>query len=529
MQRDKLPKAVKERIAVLESELNKKLSILRVYRGNYYVYSYERAISKATSKRGPIVRYVGKIDEAGIFKEPKYKGIASFPEQAGMNPKVRAAIDRLRAQNMEISLIPAKDAFYVYDIRFPEKPQCIGTIDSSGHLHGIIEREEPKASRKDKLDRADLAILRCLSMNARMPISNIAKIAGITPQAAFRRKAALEKKYGIKYFAEINLYKLGYSMFMCFVKFDDVVPDSETLRSALSKEPRVQLAMLAKGSYDLIFYMIAKSSNDAVVSIYKLRKGTLKDYKSTWYVGMYNNYYGYVPLRDEFFDIIEETKVWRRSRDEPTKPKDMMTQTEYLVLRDINTNGLSEFSDIAKRFNLKPQNVRYAYYALKEKYRFFTRITISIVNSYVKYDAIFLVKITNMSMFQDTRKELMLNVIEEKYPINKYILEGDISAPDGVMILAPIYSENNLDTIKKDLLNNIKGIEVEDLVVEEILIGRLCYRLFDNMYSLQYKPLVEKYKIKTYAGRILYDKEQIEEPNTTEEIDLSTSNSNVTG
>ena len=47
------------------------------------------------------------------------------------------------------------------------------------------------------------------------------------------------------------------------------------------------------------------------------------------------------------------------------------------------------------------------------------------------------------------------------------------------------------------------------------------------MYSLQYKPLVEKYKIKTYSGRILYDKDQTEEPNTTEEIDLGTNNSKI--
>ena len=46
------------------------------------------------------------------------------------------------------------------------------------------------------------------------------------------------------------------------------------------------------------------------------------------------------------------------------------------------------------------------------------------------------------------------------------------------------------------------------------------------MYSLQYKRLVETYKVKTYSGRILYDKDQ-EESNTTEELDLNTINSNV--
>ena len=510
MQRNKLPKLIRERIDALESELNKKLSVLRVYRGNYYIYSYERAISKARGKKGPIVRYIGKIDESGTFKEPKYKRMATFPEQTGMNPKVRAAIDRLKAQNMEISVIPAKDAFYVYDIRFLEKPQCIGTIDSNGRMHGIIGKEEAKAGKKKELDRADLAILRCLSMNARMPISSIAEIAGITPQAAFRKKAVLEKKYGIKYFAEIDLYELGYSMFLCFVKFDDLVPNAEDLRVALAKEPRVQLAMLTKGPYDLVIYLLANDSNDATINIYNLRKGSLKEYKSTWYMGPYNNYYGYVPLRDEFFDIIEETKVWKRSSEERTKPKGKMTVTEYTVLRDLNTNGMSTFSDIAERFKLKPQNVRYAYYALKEKYKYLTRITASLANAEFKYLAMIIMKINNMSAFQDTRKNLMLNVVEEAYPTNKYALEGDISTPDGVIFIAPIYREGNLDMLKNNLLNTVRGITLEDLVVEEILIGRLSYRLYDNMYSMQYKPLVEKYRIKTYKGLINYDTEQYE-------------------
>ena len=89
------------------------------------------------------------------------------------------------------------------------------------------------------------------------------------------------------------------------------------------------------------------------------------------------------------------------------------------------------------------------------------------------------------------------------------------------------HSESDTELIKRSLLNEVKGIEVDDLIIKEVIIGRLCYQLFDNMYSLQYKPLVEKYKIKTYSGKILYDKDQTEEPNTTEEIDLGTNNSKI--
>jgi hypothetical protein len=118
----------------------------------------------------------------------------------------------------------------------------------------------------------------------------------------------------------------------------------------------------------------------------------------------------------------------------------------------------------------------------------------------------------------------MFNVIEEKYPINKYIFGGDISLPSGFMFIAPVYSEGNLDYLRKDLITNVRGIGIDDLIITQVVVGRLCYRLFDNMYSMQYKPLVEKYKVRTYQGRITYDKEAFErEEELTIDINKTTS------
>ncbi|MEM0144124.1 MAG: hypothetical protein QXL94_09355 [Candidatus Parvarchaeum sp.] len=95
-------------------------------------------------------------------------------------------------------------------------------------------------------------------------------------------------------------------------------------------------------------------------------------------------------------------------------------------------------------------------------------------------------------------------------PSSKYLLEGDIDSPDGVIFFAPIYKEGDMPILIKDLEENVKGIEIKSVIMFETFIGRLCYRLFDNMYSLQYKPLVERYKTKTYKGLINYDKENYE-------------------
>ena len=53
----------------------------------------------------------------------------------------------------------------------------------------------------------------------------------------------------------------------------------------------------------------------------------------------------------------------------------------------------------------------------------------------------------------------------------------------------------------------------EEMIMTDVIVGRLCYRLFDNMYSTQYKPLVERYKVKTYRKRVIYDKDLSEKEN----------------
>ncbi|MEM0144125.1 MAG: hypothetical protein QXL94_09360 [Candidatus Parvarchaeum sp.] len=513
MKREELPEKVRDRLSKIEAELGIRASVLRVYKGFFYAYSYENAISKSTGKSKSIVRYIGKLDANGSFMPVKSKPGKASLQEAAINPSLNAAIEGLRQRYIRIAISKERGAYNIYDVHDAKEPRYICTLDADGREIESpgTETEQAEESKQNNLDKIDMTILRCLSMNAKMPLNKIAKLAGTTTASVFYRKRALEKEYEIRYFAEADLYELKYSMYMCFIKFEENVPSAEALRIAFSKEPTVQLVLLTKGDYDVILYMLAKSSNDITNVIFRLRRGMLIDYKAQWYLTTYNDYYGYVPLRDEFFDLIEEEQVWQKSKDEPRKPKDKITYTEYIVLRELNTNGDSEFSEIAERYKLKPQAVQYAYHALKEKYKFITRMTMSMNNLPVKYNAVLFMNIKDMKAFQETRKNLMLNVIEEYVPSSKYLLEGDIELPYGVIFFAPIYKESEFSSLTNDLIDNVKGIEVRNAIITEVVIGRLCYRLFDNMYSMQYKRLVETYKLRTYKGLINYDDEQYED------------------
>ncbi len=507
MKRENLPDAVRKKLEALETETGRNLYVLSVHNDTYYVYSSGRVTIKETGRSKYAVKYIGRIDGNGEYLAPKYTEATPFTDPLHINKKVKEAIRQLKHTYSNLTVAPKDNFFYLYDTEFPEAPTFIGSIDREGNVtFGKSTVENTKGGIAGS-DSQDLIILRCLSMNAKMPLRSIGILADVTSGTVLKRKRDLEKRFGIRYIAEIDLQELGYNKYWCFVKFDEVVPSIETLRKVLSKEPRVQMAAMVKGNYDIAMYFIAKNNDDITNTIYMLRQGPLKDYKSSWYLTPYNNYYGYIPLRDEFFDIIERDKVWIRERDDPVKPKDKITYSEYVTLRELNTNGDSDFTEIAERFKLKPYNVQYAYHALREKYRFLKRVTLTMHNMPAEYNAILIAKTQDMAAFQDTRKNLMLNVIEEKAPINKYTLEGDISSPDSIMFIAPVFSGSGLADLKRNLLDAVKGIEVEDMIVTDIIVGRLCYRLFDNMYSNQYKRLVEIYKLKTYDNMILYDKE----------------------
>jgi hypothetical protein len=45
-------------------------------------------------------------------------------------------------------------------------------------------------------------------------------------------------------------------------------------------------------------------------------------------------------------------------------------------------------------------------------------------------------------------------------------------------------------------MSNVKGIELNSLIITEILIGSINIRLFDNNYSIQFKNLIKNKIIK---------------------------------
>ena len=147
---------------------------------------------------------------------------------------------------------------------------------------------------------------------------------------------------------------------------------------------------------------------------------------------------------------------------------------------------------------------RYTYQRLLEK-GIIKRITITMTRLPIKYNAVFLMEISNGVEFYKSRKDFLLEIINESENIpNKYAGVGEIGTPDGCILIMPIFKDSEFQEVQKEIESNVKGVEIENLVVTNVVVGSLCYRRFDNDYSSQYRILSEEYKILPQKERTKY-------------------------
>ena len=78
-----------------------------------------------------------------------------------------------------------------------------------------------------------------------------------------------------------------------------------------------------------------------------------------------------------------------------------------------------------------------------------------------------------------------------------------METPDGIFYLFPVLKDDDMEIIKNELSQTIKGVKLNSLIAERTILGNICYRKFDNLYSNQYKVLVRR-KLITPEQRINY-------------------------
>ncbi len=432
---------------------------LKKISGRYYVYKEMGIWAKEQKKHKTISEYLGRITDDGRYLK-----------------KAHSAKEDLEAAKALIE-------------------------ENGGEVIWHSKQTNPKVyhaeENKLNLKETDLKILTALSMNARIPASRLAEICGINKQKVYYHIKSLEKELGMKYILELNIERLGYLQYLVLIKFEGNIPTQNELEEAISNEPRIQFAVITKGDYDLIMYLIDEDHVKAHENLVTLRSKTPFDkYKAQWILTYFAQAYSFVPIRDQFITHILSDKVWFKSKDAKKPEKNQLKIREYNIIKELNKNSSINFTELDKIYNMGKGTSRYAYQTLQES-GVIVRTTISATKTGANYIGVILISNIDYSKIKENRYKLLQDEIQYDKVLNKYSLLGNIGAPtNGAISFLPITSEGNLDLFTKKVEKDLEGSIVKSLIVTKIITGTLCYRRFDNMYSNAYKLLIKLNKIK---------------------------------
>jgi DNA-binding Lrp family transcriptional regulator len=430
--------------------------------------------------------------------------------------EVQAAFEELKLTlGKRLSLHSISNNYYVYEyssLRDPRSMRMVVRTFYIGHITRdgrFISKEERKLARLEAarpdaertrgeaVDDREIIALRNLSMNGRMPMGRLAKRLGMSQTGTRHFIKRLEKKYNIRYFAELNTLKLGYLRYIALVKFKNKAPSIAEIKAAFEEDPHIALVAMTKGQYDMIviFYVENQTQLTNFMNfIYEWRSTrALPDYTAQWYVTPLSKAFeNDIPLRKQFADDLEKL-VWIKKT---TKLANQLTQNEYSVLKELITDGNKSFREIDEKYGFNPGRSNYAFYKLKENEMLY-RITISIDPPDLKYNAIFITQTNNYRKFNESRDDWLKYTISEDKPwINRYAFRGDMGVPDGMFFVKPIF-DNQEFYKEEEKLGSIKGTNTTSLIITNIVIGSLCYRNFDMTHSEIYEVLIKNNKIQS--------------------------------
>ena len=152
-------------------------------------------------------------------------------------------------------------------------------------------------------------IIRMLSENSRVPMSDVAKKLGISRQAVTKRLDRLNRELKIEHTLDFDEDKLGLiNPHLIFVKFRKR-PSDKLVRQLFQESYIPQVVVSTIGEYDLIVYANSPSRDEYVHWNMGMQMA-LADYGVSWLSSeIVHHQLGFFPLRDE---ILERLKLPRK-------------------------------------------------------------------------------------------------------------------------------------------------------------------------------------------------------------------------
>ncbi|MDE1852021.1 MAG: hypothetical protein KGH69_05050 [Candidatus Micrarchaeota archaeon] len=491
MRKGKLPQKVAAALEGLRRSRNAYVEVKYRKRNSFYAFEATSRFDKEKGKPVKMTKYIGRILDDGTFVEAKHRSESFVDYLSRFAPdrvKRELASVRITHESARIGSVDG-NGFQVYATE-GGKDRIIGTILENGTF--VPAAQELQSASRMASSKEDEALLTALSMNARLPFSRLAEIAGISEQAAYSHVKSLEKKLGIRYMLEVDASKLRFMPFIIFIKFEGERPSIESFKEFFAKEPKIQFAALTSGEYDVMAYMLEEDNLQAGETIWRLRNQShMRVYKAVWNVSFFSHTYGYVPLRDEFIDKVLQERVWTRTKERPKPAEGELLRREFILLKEMNSNGNMDFTAIDQKHGLGRGSSQYTYHKMIQK-GIIKRATISMSSLPIRYSLAGLIAFNNVSEFDETRMKLLKQIISYNGLYSRFSIAGDMGTPSGGFTISSVLDYEEPALFIDYIRENVKGIRISGLILTDMMVGSLCYRRYDMTYTTQYPKILAR-------------------------------------
>lgn len=310
-------------------------------------------------------------------------------------------------------------------------------------------------------------IIRLLSNNSRITVSEIAKELKMSRSTIASRLKKIEQAFQISYTLGLDATKLGLdSPHVILVRFEKK-PDYEKIRGALARTYVVQFAARIKGTYDLLIYANAYSLPEYLTWDMRMRSELMPSYKARWYTSDVSfSRLGFQPVRSE---AIEKAKLPKKERE---------------MLKVLNQNSRIPFNQLSKTLGMNYKTTVYNFNKLI-KLGYIKRFTITMR---LRSDISLMTMFNNFVPTQNYKgvEELAKNFFtkDDRTPlVNRFLMCSNLVGAYDFFTLGA-YDDPKIGYSRGILLYNklFKKYDITNTeygTIEEVLVGMLPIRSID--------------------------------------------------
>ncbi len=213
-------------------------------------------------------------------------------------------------------------------------------------------QQNPKTV-KAKLDMKDKKILSILSVNARIPLTQLSKKVALSRDAVNYRIKNYEKKGVIQgYRTMVDMSKFGYKANHLFIKLNNPTEEIEkAILNKLVKYPFVRAVIKFSGDYDLEIAFVTKDIEDldrVLTRIVTDCSGSLQDYELLTIPKTF--------VTETFPPSFLEYKT---KRDEKKKPDKKIDKKDIEILKIMSEDAIIPVYEVAGKVKLSADAVAY--------------------------------------------------------------------------------------------------------------------------------------------------------------------------